>query len=314
MGNRAFPPKTPILLADRERQETSCPRRRPMEIGGPGHDGLGSLPADDAGRLASGRRSRMNRSNRADFRPPSSGFWSRLFDTPLFDLLRGRVTGSASVRRTIANANLPGPVADAIWRCLPSGRLPSRSRLALAVELVSSSARQLAAGRSVEDLATEINERAALADVIAAGGLASQIEPRRVSLELCNVIRQVASRVRGKASRREVALALYERCAVELNAGVTAGQLIERFGDAAVVVPLVRRRRLRPIILESSLPIELLHIAQHITAGTKLWKTEQDDVARELCDHFADGLTAGQTPRELASAFGTPAVAARLIR
>ena len=60
---------------------------------------------------------------------------------------------------------------------------------------------------------------------------------------------------------------------------------------------LVSRPRLRPIILESSLPVELLRIVQRVTAGTRLWKTEQDDVARELCDHFADGLTAGRSPQ-----------------
>jgi hypothetical protein len=252
--------------------------------------------------------------DRAHFKPPSEGFWSKLFDTPLGDLLHGRVTGSASVGRIIAKAKLAEPLADAIWRCVQSSRLERSRRLSLAAELVSWSVRQLADGRTADDLTVEISERAALVELIDSGKAASATTARRLPQELCEAIRQVAIRVRGKARRREVALALYEHCALEMNNGIGAGQFIERFGDGDVLAPLVSRTRLRPIILEASLPVELLRIVRRVAAGTRLWKAEQDDVAGELCDHFADGLTAGRTSQELVGAFGTPTVAARLIR
>ena len=168
----------------------------------------------------------MSAFHRAGFKPPSEGFWSRLIDTPLTELWHGRVTGSANARRIIAHAGLPQIVTDGIWRCVQSSRLRRANRLSLAAELVSTSARQCAAGQSEEDLAAELNERALLVDLIETGKLEPPTAPRRIPLELSQAIQQIAIRVRGQARRREVALALYERCAVELQAGATAGQLV----------------------------------------------------------------------------------------
>ncbi len=81
-----------------------------------------------------------------------------------------------------------------------------------------------------------------------------------------------------------------------------------------VMAPLLSQPKLRQLILDTTLPIILLKILQQVVRRTRLWKSEQDDVACELCAHFIDGLTAGQTAEELVAAFGPPSQAARLIR
>jgi hypothetical protein len=51
-----------------------------------------------------------------------------------------------------------------------------------------------------------------------------------------------------------------------------------------------------------------------VVRRTRLWRREKADVARELCEHFADGLAAGRSENELIGAFGDRLAAAKLIR
>src|SRR5258707_691810 len=103
---------------------------------------------------------------RARFAPPSNGFWSKLFDSPLSDLFLGRVTGRCNVRRIIAGGNLPGPVAEGIWSCVWSSRRDRSRRWELAAELTRWSQQQFSAGRTIDDVAAELHERAALCEMV----------------------------------------------------------------------------------------------------------------------------------------------------
>ena len=67
------------------------------------------------------------------------------------------------------------------------------------------------------------------------------------------------------------------------------------------------------LVRDANLPPELAAIVLSVTDKTKLWKREQSEVARELVNHFAEALANGATPADLASSFGDPTQAAKLI-
>jgi hypothetical protein len=64
----------------------------------------------------------------------------------------------------------------------------------------------------------------------------------------------------------------------------------------------------------ASLPPELRAIVEKVLKKCGLWRSERADVEAELVAHFSDGLAAGITPQQLASDFGDPKSAAKLIR
>jgi hypothetical protein len=67
-------------------------------------------------------------------------------------------------------------------------------------------------------------------------------------------------------------------------------------------------------IVAASLPVPLDAVVWRVVSGTRLWRSEQVDVARELVVHFADGLSATRSPEQLVADFGNTRTAARLIR
>lgn len=73
--------------------------------------------------------------------------------------------------------------------------------------------------------------------------------------------------------------------------------------------------RLDPAIVaeDAGLPPALCGIVDSTARRTRLFRRERAEVASELAAHFADGLEAGRTPEDLASTFGDPRTAARLI-
>lgn len=84
-----------------------------------------------------------------------------------------------------------------------------------------------------------------------------------------------------------------------------------------IATPAGKRRSRTPapaVIAQSGLPAPIADVITRIVKRTRLWRSEQSDVARELVAHFADGIAAGRTSDELVSAFGDPDQAAKLIR
>lgn len=67
------------------------------------------------------------------------------------------------------------------------------------------------------------------------------------------------------------------------------------------------------IVAASGLPAPLCQLVTTVTRRCRLWRSERADVARELCGHFAEGLSRGATVEELIGSFGEPRQAARLI-
>lgn len=75
-----------------------------------------------------------------------------------------------------------------------------------------------------------------------------------------------------------------------------------------------RRHRWETIIDHAEIPPPLRDLTRRVVARTGLWPSERQDVARELCAHFADGLALGRSADDLIRDFGDPLAAARLIR
>ncbi len=68
------------------------------------------------------------------------------------------------------------------------------------------------------------------------------------------------------------------------------------------------------LIREAAFPAPINDLINRVVRNTRLWRLEKVDVTRELIAHFRDGLDAGADPAALATDFGDPVRAARLIR
>jgi hypothetical protein len=70
----------------------------------------------------------------------------------------------------------------------------------------------------------------------------------------------------------------------------------------------------RLIVVESELPAEITDVLGQVVGGSRLWRSEKVDLARELVAHFQDGLDSGQSTAELVKSFGDPRQISQLIR
>lgn len=75
-----------------------------------------------------------------------------------------------------------------------------------------------------------------------------------------------------------------------------------------------RHRGWRTAIAGANLPPDLAALAASVVGRSRLWRREKHDLARELSAHFADGLAAGRTEKEMIMDFGDPRTAATLVR
>lgn len=66
-------------------------------------------------------------------------------------------------------------------------------------------------------------------------------------------------------------------------------------------------------IQQANLPQSLKQFLRSFVRGCWLWATERRDIARELINHFEDGLATGRTADELLADFGDPRLARKLI-
>ena len=74
------------------------------------------------------------------------------------------------------------------------------------------------------------------------------------------------------------------------------------------------RLDLQGLLASSTLPESLRTLVSGVVRRTRLRRLEKMDVARELVEHFEDGIAAGASAEELVAAFGEPRTAATLIR
>ncbi|QDV89436.1 hypothetical protein RAS2_05040 [Phycisphaerae bacterium RAS2] len=68
------------------------------------------------------------------------------------------------------------------------------------------------------------------------------------------------------------------------------------------------------LIHRAGIAPELAALVRCVTKRSRLWKSEQVEVAEELIAHLCDSLDRGVSPADVLSHFGDPVIAARLIR
>jgi len=76
----------------------------------------------------------------------------------------------------------------------------------------------------------------------------------------------------------------------------------------------MKKRAVHARITSAGLPEEIGRFVAEIVRRTRLRRDEQLDVANELLSHFAEGLAAGKSARDLIAAYGDPHISARGIR
>ena len=74
------------------------------------------------------------------------------------------------------------------------------------------------------------------------------------------------------------------------------------------------RLDLQGLLASSTLPESLRKLVSGVVRRTRLRRIEKMDVARELVEHFEDGIAADASAEELVVDFGDPRIAATLIR
>ena len=171
----------------------------------------------------------------------------------------------------------------------------------------------------------------------------------RTAIEAANLPEPLAEIVVRKASRKwrwttgrlDFAQTLANRMRSELDAGHTAEELAASLSDAKQFAEFVSQGRprkpfwsrlvhtplsdalrgrltasldVRGAIAAAGLSEPLPDLIRRVARRSRLWRAEKVDVARELCDHFQDGIAAGHTPEQLVASFGEVRQAARLIR
>lgn len=82
----------------------------------------------------------------------SDHWWSKLVQTPLSDLLCGRISGRLDVRRQIAATGLPAELCGLTYAVVHGTRLPVDEQIAAAGDLAASFADSLSSGTSVEQV------------------------------------------------------------------------------------------------------------------------------------------------------------------
>ncbi len=242
---------------------------------------------------------------------PAQGLWAYAAYAPLQDLFRQTPKETLDLRKVIHDARLPEPLGGLLYLGVRRSRRRRRQRVALARELIAAFSASLAAGRSPQQVADDFRQGEARGDYRSA----SQ-RPLRIGGDLPQPVVQWIERVAAQArlapaASHEAAAELADNFAAHLAAGESLDSLREQLGDVDQAARLLRQARLA---LAVTLPSPLCALLDEVLRRARLWPSERSDVAQELSDHFSDGLAAGRSAEQLATDFGNPRQAARLIR
>ncbi|HVX63681.1 MAG TPA: hypothetical protein VHC19_23870 [Pirellulales bacterium] len=242
---------------------------------------------------------------------PAQGLWAYAAYAPLQDLFWQTREETLDLRKVIYDARLPEPLGGLLYLGVRRSRRSRRQRVALARERIAAFSASLAAGHTPRQVADDFRQREARGDYRPA----SQ-QPLRIGGDLPEPIVQWIERVAAQArlapaASHEAAAELADNFAARLAAGESLDSLREQLGDVAQASQLLRQTRLA---LAVTLPSLLRALLDEVLRRARLWPSERRDVARELTDHFSDGLAAGRSAEQLAADFGNPRQAARLIR
>ncbi len=105
---------------------------------------------------------------------------SRLWRTPMRDLVRGRITGRLDVHRMIKDADLPQPVRELVMNVAKRTRLWRLERSAVAEELIAHFADGIESGASTDELLDTVGDTSKAARLIRRAMMRQRPMPWRV--------------------------------------------------------------------------------------------------------------------------------------
>ena len=239
--------------------------------------------------------------------------WKKVLETPLSDLLCGRVTGRQEPLGRLDTGTLSAPLVDAIRSV--TDQLQGYFRWRVARRLVQSCRMLVQEGCTEQQLVEQLSEPASIAALIRATRRTDWIFNAPLPARLWPVVERIVVHPRVKRwSARRMLRRVCQNLRWQLDAGHAAEEIVSHCGDAVALSGLVYATDSVGELLEYPLPESLRSVVLDVVQRSKLWPDEKRDVALELCTHFADGLQKGESEAALLESFGDVRTAAKLIR
>ncbi len=244
---------------------------------------------------------------------PSHQGWRKVLQTPVSELLRGRITGPVSPLELLDTSMLPESVIEAIDAV--TKHFSGLYQRKITRQLVNSCKTFLQEGRGEAQLVAQLNAPESLASLVRLTGTADWVLTSPMPPRLWPTVDHIVgtTRVRTRTARKM----FYRVCRSmqwQLEAGQTPEELADRYGETIALGGLLYETHSPQLLLDYNLPENLACVVLDVVQRSRLRIDEKLDTARELCAHFADGLEKGNTQESLIKSFGPPKTAARLIR
>lgn len=239
--------------------------------------------------------------------------WRKVLETPLSNLLRGRVTGRQEPLERLDTGTLSAPLVDAIRSV--TDQLQGYFCWRVARRLVKSCRMLVQEGCAEQQLVEQLSEPASIAALIRVTRRTDWIFNAPLPARLWPVVERIVVHPRVKRwSARRMLRRVCQNLRWQLDAGHTPEEIVSHCGDAVALSGLVYATDTVGELLEYPLPERLMSVVLEVVQRSKLWPGEKRDVALELCTHFADGLAKGESEAALLESFGDVRTTAKLIR
>jgi hypothetical protein len=237
------------------------------------------------------------------------GFCTRLLQTPLSDLIRGRVTGRGNWETQLFDAHLPAAVTQATQSFVL--KQPVRRRTEHARLVIDWAGAKTDSGQDIDSVVQAIQLATNAPEITDWISLLNDPLPKTI-LDAVNVV--VTKSRTGRRTRRSITNDLIQQMRSRLQHGESAPALAAGLTESVALPMLIRQTSSVPATIDISLPESIHEAINDVVRRTRLWTHEKSDVAGELSAHFRDGLESGRSTEELMQSFGPFKTAARLIR
>jgi uncharacterized membrane protein len=255
----------------------------------------------------------MNQSN------PSEKILWKILESPVSQLLRGRITGKQSLIKRIDISPISENVAVAIDEIIT--RLPRLLTSKITRQLVKACKEQLKKGQSEKQILEQLSDSENIAALIRKFRTADWVLDSPIPSRLWPTINNIVGQKKGFGRRRKKIAKGREKFDTacrsfqgQLEAGLSPEEIAEKYGDAISIGELINETRSPGLLLDHELPKKIVSLVLDVVKRTRLWPTEKSDTARELFAHFTDGLEKGKNADQLIKEFGSPKRSAKLIR
>jgi hypothetical protein len=170
--------------------------------------------------------------------------WWRLLNTPIRDLLSGRIAPLKTSASIIAQSDLPTRVKDAV-RGVAQRSSIRQPRKRLVKELLEWCHTELAAGASVDAVLEPLADRRAAAKHLRKNGM-SGLPAVALPSPLASVVAEVVTATRlSPNEQRDVGRELRDHFADGLAAKKTVDELLASFGNISQAAQMIRRAKIR---------------------------------------------------------------------